>query len=286
MISSWTETVAQILRTQLPGIRINYLAQDVSSILSQNPSTVSGIILTHPAIGNVISEQVLHAIGCPHILPSALFSVCQQGSTENPRGTFAAFQKQAEGSSLNPLGTLQAIRLMLEALGLAREADLLNSAIVKTLEPIELIGSNTRTIDIGGPQQRNASPFIERVLDHLDRYLEAVNIVEAASHWSPSLIELPSSRLYTPRKSRPMGVIEKIMAHAGLGLELAEVKTNDMICVKVDWILTSELLWAEMEKTYNQMKRPRVISKRSLTAGYRSYRRSAYKSSTSSTEAY
>lgn len=55
-----------------------------------------------------------------------------------------------------------------------------------------------------------------------------------------------------------MGVIEKIMAHAGLGLELAEVKTNDMICVKVDWILTSELLWAEMEKTYNQMKRPRV----------------------------
>lgn len=158
MISSWTETVAQILRTQLPGIRINYLAQDVSSILSQNPSTVSGIILTHPAIGNVISEQVLHAIGCPHILPSALFSVCQQGSTENPRGTFAAFQKQAEGSSLNPLGTLQAIRLMLEALGLAREADLLNSAIVNTLEPIELIGSNTRTIDIGGSSTAERIP--------------------------------------------------------------------------------------------------------------------------------
>ncbi|KAL5336609.1 hypothetical protein BJX70DRAFT_389805 [Aspergillus crustosus] len=47
------------------------------------------------------------------------------------------------------------------------------------------------------------------------------------------------------------------MTHAGVGLTRPDVRPGEMICVKVDWTITSELLWAGMEKTYDQMGRPR-----------------------------
>ncbi|KAK5175793.1 uncharacterized protein LTR77_000933 [Saxophila tyrrhenica] len=54
-----------------------------------------------------------------------------------------------------------------------------------------------------------------------------------------------------------MNLIEKIITHAATGLKPPEVSTGQFVSVQVDWILTSELLWGGMEKTYNQLKRPR-----------------------------
>ncbi|KAL4886814.1 hypothetical protein BJY04DRAFT_227157 [Aspergillus karnatakaensis] len=89
-------------------------------------------------------------------------------------------------------------------------------------------------------------------------YLEAANSADLAAQRSarpPSPMASSVSSLTVER--RPMGIIEKIMTHAGVGLTRADVRPGEMICVKVDWTITSELLWAGMEKTYDQMGRPR-----------------------------
>ncbi|OJJ64186.1 hypothetical protein ASPSYDRAFT_139400 [Aspergillus sydowii CBS 593.65] len=90
-----------------------------------------------------------------------------------------------------------------------------------------------------------------KLLSNLEMYLEAANSADlAAQPTSPG-----SGPSLTDR--RLMGIIEKIMTHAGVGLSRPDVHPGEMICVKVDWTITSELLWAGMEKTYDQMGRPR-----------------------------
>ncbi|RBQ71259.1 hypothetical protein FVER14953_10511 [Fusarium verticillioides] len=89
---------------------------------------------------------------------------------------------------------------------------------------------------------------METLLHNFDYYLEALNSADAAA--IPAPIPPPSSPRDTTN-TRPMGVIEKILTHAGIGLSKSYVEMGDMICVKVDWTLTSELLWGGMEKTYN-----------------------------------
>ncbi|KAL4919613.1 hypothetical protein BDW62DRAFT_209571 [Aspergillus aurantiobrunneus] len=89
-------------------------------------------------------------------------------------------------------------------------------------------------------------------MPHLDSYLEAARSEVEESRGSSR----PGTRHVGRR--RPMGVIEKIMTHAAVGLTKPEVQAGEIICVKVDWTLTSEILWAGMEKTYNQMGRPRL----------------------------
>ncbi|OJI98263.1 hypothetical protein ASPVEDRAFT_124220 [Aspergillus versicolor CBS 583.65] len=84
-------------------------------------------------------------------------------------------------------------------------------------------------------------------------YLEAANSADIAAGRT---VHAPSSPVPS-LKRRPMGIIEKIMTHAGVGLSQPNVTPGEMICVKVDWTITSELLWAGMEKTYDQMGRPR-----------------------------
>nr|RBQ85570.1 hypothetical protein FVER53263_10511 [Fusarium verticillioides] len=97
-------------------------------------------------------------------------------------------------------------------------------------------------------QHHHKSSFMETLLHNFDYYLEALNSADAAA--IPAPIPPPSSPRDTTN-TRPMGVIEKILTHAGIGLSKSYVEMGDMICVKVDWTLTSELLWGGMEKTYN-----------------------------------
>ncbi|KAI7764302.1 hypothetical protein LZL87_013642 [Fusarium oxysporum] len=94
------------------------------------------------------------------------------------------------------------------------------------------------------------------LLHNFDYYLEALNSADAGSFDVPESLPATWNGIVTTN-TRPMGVIEKILTNAGIGLSKPYVETGDMICVKVDWTLTSELLWGSMEKTYNKMGRPR-----------------------------
>lgn len=55
-----------------------------------------------------------------------------------------------------------------------------------------------------------------------------------------------------------MTLPEKILTHWGLGLRKPSVKPNDMLCVKVQWTLACEITWKSMDKTYQDMGRPRI----------------------------
>jgi len=58
-----------------------------------------------------------------------------------------------------------------------------------------------------------------------------------------------------------MTLAEKILCDHAIGLEKPEVSPGQMICVKVDWTLASELTWVGMEKTYSEMARPQIWQK-------------------------
>ncbi|KAF5975154.1 LEU2-beta-isopropyl-malate dehydrogenase [Fusarium coicis] len=246
----WRSVVTDIFSHEYPQVQLDHvLVHNAATILSSNPQNLNGVILTENMFGDILSDQASGILKSPDILASAAVS---NGKGKAP-GVFDPFNLKPREGEVNSLGIVQAVGLMLElSLGLKQEAAALPEAIRQTLDPIGQVGLDTRTTDLGG----TASPqeFMETLLHNFDYYLEALNSADAAT--LPAPISPPSSPRDTTN-ARPMGVIEKILTHAGIGPSKPYVETGDMICVKVDWMLTSELLWGGMEKTYNQMGRPR-----------------------------
>ncbi len=58
-----------------------------------------------------------------------------------------------------------------------------------------------------------------------------------------------------------MTLTEKILAHHALGLRRPFVAPGDMVCVKVDWTIASELAWNGMDRTYGLLGRPKLHDK-------------------------
>ncbi len=56
----------------------------------------------------------------------------------------------------------------------------------------------------------------------------------------------------------PMTLTQKILAHHALGLDRPYVQAGDVLRVRVDWTIASELAWNGMEKTYAQLGRPKL----------------------------
>jgi len=53
-----------------------------------------------------------------------------------------------------------------------------------------------------------------------------------------------------------MTLTEKILAHHAIGLTRPWVKAGDIIRIKVDWTIASELAWNGMDQTYEKLGRP------------------------------
>ena len=245
----WRETVAKVFSKEFPSVSLDHILVDnAAMILSQKPTSLNGIILTENMFGDILSDQAAGILGSPDIAASAAISSLTKGSRP---GIFEPFNLKGPAQIVNPLGIIKAIDLMLAtSLGLAAESEALKMAVRRTVDPIELVGSDVRTSDMGG--KATPDEFMATLLHHLDYYLEAANSTDLAASPAPAL---PSA--HTQEISRPMGVIEKIITHAAIGLTSPNIQPGDMVCVKVDWTITSELLWAGMEKTYDQMDRPR-----------------------------
>ena len=148
------------------------------------------------------------------------------------------------------LELLRDLSVILKAnFGLATEAESLQQAVTKTRESLSYAGLNISPRSAGGAH--SDEEFLNAVVDQLEFYLEAARSRRLIS------FTLPCTRGTSTQQARPMGVIEKILTNSAIGLIQPEVSPGQMICVGVEWVLTSELLWGGMEKTYNQMKRPR-----------------------------
>ncbi len=61
-----------------------------------------------------------------------------------------------------------------------------------------------------------------------------------------------------PKGRRGMTVAEKILAAHDISHK-GEVKPGDVIRLDVDWVIASELSWAGMETTYNQLGQPGIF---------------------------
>jgi 3-isopropylmalate dehydratase small subunit len=57
---------------------------------------------------------------------------------------------------------------------------------------------------------------------------------------------------------RPMTLTQKILAHHAIGLNRGWVQAGDVLRIRVDWTIASELAWNGMDKTYTALGRPRI----------------------------
>jgi aconitate hydratase/homoaconitate hydratase len=57
---------------------------------------------------------------------------------------------------------------------------------------------------------------------------------------------------------KPMTLTQKILAHHALGLERPWVEAGDILRIRVDWTIASELAWNGMERTYAALGRPKI----------------------------
>ncbi len=61
--------------------------------------------------------------------------------------------------------------------------------------------------------------------------------------------------------SRPMTLTQKILAHHAKGLARPWVQAGDILQIRVDWTIASELAWNGMDRTYQALGRPPVHDK-------------------------
>ena len=62
------------------------------------------------------------------------------------------------------------------------------------------------------------------------------------------------------QKSQPMTLTQKILAHHAVTLPRPWVQTGDMLRIRVDWTIASELAWNGMDRTYTLLGRPQIAN--------------------------
>ncbi len=62
----------------------------------------------------------------------------------------------------------------------------------------------------------------------------------------------------TAHARRPMTLTQKILCHHAVGLRRPWVETGEIVRIKVDWTIASELAWNGMNATYEKLGRPAI----------------------------
>lgn len=221
-------------------------AEQLLESFAQSPASFNGVILTDSSTG-------LQLIELAKTLNGVQVTSAQVRSL--PDG-IAVFQLEVPETASeidhNAVKTVMVVQDLLNTFGLHPEAHAISDALRKTLDAPAYVGSNVWPSCLGGPASDRH--FIDTLLDHLPYFLEALNSIDAIER--PLHATQQDSNILAPT-ARPMNVIEKIITQAAIGLTDPQVVTGQMVCVRIEWVLTSELLWGGMEKTFDQMKRPR-----------------------------
>ncbi len=64
-------------------------------------------------------------------------------------------------------------------------------------------------------------------------------------------------RMSSPAR-KPMTLTQKILAHHARGLRRPWVEAGDILQIRVDWTIASELAWNGMDRTYSLLGRPKI----------------------------
>lgn len=251
-----------------PDVKFQHVERVIGRDLESEASpTLVDCNLPQPSDSTIYLQIQSHIDGdqSPHADPESLqVSLVQHGELYDEVDSRSDTSSASSGSGLSwtrstsqdlysTPWTVQLLDCICTALSnnfnLYKQAEALTEAIEKTTDPVSYIGAGLSPVVAGN--RHAGEEFLESVIRNYKFFLESVRSLELLRDDGPRATDS------APIAARPMGVIEKILANAAVGLERPEVTPNQMICVKVDWVLTSELLWAGMEKTYNKMNRPR-----------------------------
>ena len=249
----WRKVVSETIAAEFPSVSLSHNLVDSAAMhMIMSPSKLNGVVLTGNMFGDILSDEASVIPGSLGLLPSAslngwgsralgLYEPCH-GSAPDIAGQGIA----------NPIGTILSAALLLEySLGLVQEARAVEEAVAHVLDVQGL-----RTRDLGG--STSTSEFGSAVLKVLQDKLVALNQQELLKDVQVDAMgRLVSSAL--PFQRRPMTLCEKIICHSAIGLPAPyHVAPGDMVCVSVDWTIASELTWKGMEKTFDEMGRPKI----------------------------
>lgn len=219
--------------------------QDLLELFGERLDALNGLILADNRAAAVLVERICAIQGV-----CAIYGHMRLGPKPLMMIECHSFHYTARADN-SPIATAVAVQSVLQSLGLTMEASAVSEALQRTLDPVAYLGSNLRPVSEGGSASN--AMFIEQLLHHLRYFLEAANCHDVMEpSFSLNAVGDPA-----PRLSGPMNLIEKIIMQSAVGLSQPFVTAGRMVCVKVDWVLTSELLWGGMEKTYSEMGRPR-----------------------------
>lgn len=148
----------------------------------------------------------------------------------------------SERSVLDRLGHIASV---LDRHEKQREAEAFREVVAHCLNPT----------DFGGLGLQMGQDLVEddraQVLFLVSAYLEALNSVDRSR-------EPPSPLLHRPSGRRGMTLAEKIFAAHDVESK-GYVRPGDVIRVDVDWVMASEISWAGMATTYDDLGQPGVF---------------------------
>ncbi|OMH78463.1 putative aconitate hydratase [Zancudomyces culisetae] len=250
----WRKVVTETIEAEFPGVELQHHLVDAAAMLMvKNPRALNGIILTENMFGDILSDESSVIPGSLGLLPSASL-----GGIIDGKSPIFGMYEPIHGSApdiagngvANPIGSiLSAAMLLRYSLGREAEANAIEQAVRKVLDDDELNGYGMRTRDLGG--ECTTTQMGDAVVRALGPMLNGLNAED---------LEIPREILLNrPAGRRGLTISEKIILHNAIGLEEpGNIKPGDMVCVKVDWTLASELTWKGMDKTYAQMGNPGV----------------------------
>lgn len=254
----WRRVVTETIQNEFPEVKLQHqLVDSAAMIMVKNPSALNGVLLTENMFGDILSDESSVIPGSLGLLPSASLNGWGSSSTGLYEPIHGSAPEIAGKGIANPVGTiLSAAMLLRYSFGLEKEAAAIEKAVAKVLDDKELGGLCIRTKDLGG--EATTSEIGDAIVNVLSDYLNELNIQDLADKVQVDANGrlIPSS---LPFRRRPMTLCEKIICNSAVGLPAPyDVKPGDMVCVKVDWTIASELTWKGMEKTYDAMGRPGV----------------------------
>ncbi|KAL4928986.1 Isopropylmalate dehydrogenase-like domain-containing protein [Aspergillus undulatus] len=164
----WRDVVSEVFEAEFPSVELEHVLVDTAAgILASDPKRLNGVILAENMFGDILSDQAGGIIRPGNVLASAAVSGLPRMNVKKPN-IFEPLDLKKKTEVQNPLAIMQAVALMLElGLGLVAEADALSKAIRQTLDPTELIGSDTllciRTLPVTEHSQDASLSVVTRI---------------------------------------------------------------------------------------------------------------------------
>jgi len=169
----WRKVVTETIQEEFPQLELDHqLVDSAAMIMVANPRKLNGVVLTENLFGDILSDESSVIPGSLGLLPSASLA-----GFPTPSTPCAGLYEPIHGSApdiagqgiANPIATiLSAAMLLRYSLGMAEQADAIETAVRTVLDPQDKGGLFIRTKDLGGQiGTKEAGDKIVQVLHRL-----------------------------------------------------------------------------------------------------------------------